>query len=72
MASQVFAEHAIAGEVGDGRAEAAVGIVTLIAREPVKHHAARVLKHFRFLDRFGDVRGQPPAVLARGFGGQPQ
>ena len=36
----VFAEQPVAREVRDGRAEAAVGIVALVALEPVVHLAA--------------------------------
>ena len=44
-----FAKQPVAREVGDGRAEAAVGIVAFVALEPVVHRAARVLEHFKFL-----------------------
>jgi hypothetical protein len=37
---QIFAEQAVAGEMRDGRAEAAIGVVAFVALEPVEHFAA--------------------------------
>jgi hypothetical protein len=36
----------------DGRTEAAIGIVALVAFQPVVHLAARELEHFKFLFGF--------------------
>ena len=68
----IFAEQFLAGEMRDGRAEAAVGIVALVALEPVVHLAARVLEHFKFLRGFGDVGADAPFPFSRGAGGELQ
>ena len=58
----------LAGEMFDGRAEAAVGIVALVALEPVVHFAARAREHFKFLLGLGDVGGDAPFPFARESG----
>ena len=65
----IFAEQTVPGKVGDGRAVAAVGIVTAVALEPVVHLAACVLEHFKFLQGFGDVDADAPVALLREAGG---
>jgi hypothetical protein len=63
---QIFAEHFIAGEVLDRRAEAAVGHVAGVALHPVEHFAARAHEHFKFLRGFRDVNAQAPVAFTGG------
>ena len=56
----VFTEQFLAGEVRDGGAVAAVGVVALVALEPVVHRPARVREHFKFLDGLGHVDADVP------------
>ena len=64
----IFAEQFLAGEMGDGRAVAAVGIVAPVALEPVVHFAARVLEHFKFLRGLGDMDADAPFSFLRQCG----
>jgi len=68
----IFAEQPLAREVGDGRAETAVGIVAVIAAKPPVHFAARVAEHFKFLHRLRDVDADGPTALARERGSEPE
>ena len=63
---QIFAEHFIAGEVFDRRAETAVGHVAGVALHPVEHFAARAHEHFKFLRGFRDMNAKLPAAFTGG------